>query len=73
MRTNQGRALQLGYYPQVVLAGRRLNDGMARWVLEQLVLVMARRSVVIAGALTHFACDFLLFIISCLVYSCLLT
>jgi len=44
------KAEQLGYYPQVVLAGRRLNDGMARWVVEQLVLVMARRSVVIAGA-----------------------
>jgi UDP-N-acetyl-D-galactosamine dehydrogenase len=44
------KAEQLGYYPQVVLAGRRLNDGMARWIVEQLVLVMARRSVVIAGA-----------------------
>jgi UDP-N-acetyl-D-galactosamine dehydrogenase len=44
------KAEQLGYYPQVVLAGRRLNDGMARWVVEQLVLVMAQRSVVIAGA-----------------------
>lgn len=44
------KAEQLGYYPQVVLAGRRLNEGMARWVVEQLVLVMARRSVVIAGA-----------------------
>ena len=44
------KAEQLGYYPQVVLAGRRLNDGLARWVVEQLVLVMARRSVVIAGA-----------------------
>ena len=34
---------ELGYHPQVVLAGRRINDGMARWVAEQLVLEMARR------------------------------
>jgi len=44
------KAEQLGYHPQVVLAGRRINDGMSRWVVEQLVLEMARRSKVIAGA-----------------------
>lgn len=44
------KAEQLGYHPQVVLAGRRINDGMGRWVVEQLVLEMARRGVVIAGA-----------------------
>ena len=44
------KAEQLGYYPQVVLAGRRINDGMGRWVVEQLVLEMALRGHVIAGA-----------------------
>ena len=44
------KAEQLGYHPQVVLAGRRINDGMGRWVVEQLVLEMARRGHVIAGA-----------------------
>jgi UDP-N-acetyl-D-galactosamine dehydrogenase len=44
------RAEQLGYHPQVVLAGRRINDGMGRWLVEQLVLEMARRGLVIAGA-----------------------
>ena len=44
------KAEQLGYHPQVVLAGRRINDGMGRWVVEQLVLEMARRGMVIAGA-----------------------
>jgi UDP-N-acetyl-D-galactosamine dehydrogenase len=34
----------------VVLAGRRINDGMGRWLVEQLVLVLARRGLVIAGA-----------------------
>ena len=44
------KAEQLGYYPQVVLAGRRINDGMGSWVVEQLVLEMARKGMVIAGA-----------------------
>ena len=44
------KAEQLGYHPQVVLAGRRINDGMGRWVVEQLVLEMARMGMVIAGA-----------------------
>ena len=44
------KAEQLGYHPQVVLAGRRINDGMGRWLVEQLVLELARRGLVIAGA-----------------------
>ena len=28
---------ELGYHPQVVLAGRRINDGMGRWLAEQVV------------------------------------
>ena len=44
------KADQLGYHPQVVLAGRRINDGMGTWVVEQLVLEMAQRGMVIAGA-----------------------
>jgi UDP-N-acetyl-D-galactosamine dehydrogenase len=38
-----------GYHPHLVLAGRRINDGMGRWLVEQLVLEMARRSQVIGG------------------------
>jgi UDP-N-acetyl-D-galactosamine dehydrogenase len=43
------KAEQLGYHPEVVLAGRRINDGMGRWLVEQLVLAMARRGQVIGG------------------------
>lgn len=39
---------ELGYQPQVVLAGRRINDGMGRWLVDQLVMHMARRGLVIA-------------------------
>lgn len=44
------KAEQLGYHPQVVLAGRRINDGMGRWVVEQLVLRMAQNGMLISGA-----------------------
>lgn len=41
---------EVGYHPQVVLAGRRINDGMGRWLAEQLVLELARRGQQIVGA-----------------------
>jgi UDP-N-acetyl-D-galactosamine dehydrogenase len=41
---------EVGYHPQVVLAGHRINDGMGRWVTEQLVLELARRRQQIVGA-----------------------
>jgi UDP-N-acetyl-D-galactosamine dehydrogenase len=44
------RAEQLGYHPQVVLAGRRINDGMAHWLIEQLVIGLAERHLPIVGA-----------------------
>lgn len=44
------KAEQLGYVPQVVLSGRRINDSMGRWVVEQLVLEMAQRGMIISGA-----------------------
>lgn len=44
------KAEQLGYHPQVVLAGRRINDGMGRWLAEQLVLALAQRRQQVVGA-----------------------
>ncbi len=31
------KAEQLGYHPQVILAGRRINDGMGKFIAEQVV------------------------------------
>ncbi len=41
------KAVQLGYHPQVILAGRRINDGMGKFVAEQVVkkLIQAGRNV----------------------------
>lgn len=41
---------ELGYHPEIVLAGRRINDRMASWVVEQLILVMAQKRIPIGGA-----------------------
>lgn len=43
------KAEQLGYHPQVVLAGRRINDGMGRWLADQLVLGLAQRHQEVVG------------------------
>ncbi len=40
-------AEQVNYHPQVVLAGRRINDGMGRYVAEQTILQLATAGAVI--------------------------
>ncbi len=44
------KAEMLGYHPQVILAGRRINDGMGKYVAEQTVKHMARAGRQIRGA-----------------------
>jgi UDP-N-acetyl-D-glucosamine/UDP-N-acetyl-D-galactosamine dehydrogenase len=36
------RAEQVGYHPEVILAGRRINDSMGRYVAQKLVKLLAR-------------------------------
>lgn len=36
------KAQKLGYHPEVLLAGRRINDGMAKYVAEQTIKQMIR-------------------------------
>ena len=40
---------QCGYVPEIVLAGRKINDNMGKWVVDQLVMHMARRSLQIGN------------------------
>jgi UDP-N-acetyl-D-galactosamine dehydrogenase len=44
------KAEQLGYHPQIILAGRRLNDGMGAWVAARLVKAMLKRRIHVEGA-----------------------
>jgi len=44
------KAQSIGYHPEVILAGRRLNDGMGAYVASQLVKAMTRKSIQVNGA-----------------------
>lgn len=44
------KAQAIGYHPEIILAGRRLNDGMGRYVASQLVKEMLKRCIQIQGA-----------------------
>ena len=44
------KAKLLGYYPEIVLAGRKINDNMGQWVAEQVILEMSRRTIIIEKA-----------------------
>lgn len=44
------KAEQIGYLPQVILAGRRINDGMGKYVAENTVKQMIQSGKVIKGA-----------------------
>lgn len=44
------KAEALGYHPQVILAGRRINDNMASYVAEQLVKAMIAKRIQVNGA-----------------------
>ena len=44
------KAQQIGYHPEVILSGRRINDGMGRHVAERVIRLLTRRRVHAAGA-----------------------
>ena len=44
------KAEMLGYHPQVILAGRRINDGMAKFVAEKTVKTMIAAGFHVKGA-----------------------
>jgi len=44
------KAQEVGYHPEVILAGRRINDGMGRYVADQVVRLMLKRSIAVAGS-----------------------
>lgn len=44
------KAESIGYHPQIILAGRRLNDGMGAHVVAQLVKSMTKRRLQVDGA-----------------------
>jgi len=44
------KAQSLGYHPEIILAGRRLNDNMGSYVVSQLVKCMTKKRLQVDGA-----------------------
>ena len=44
------KAQEVGYHPEIILAGRRMNDGMGAWIAAQVVKLMIRKDVVIKNS-----------------------
>ncbi|MFT0546334.1 Vi polysaccharide biosynthesis UDP-N-acetylglucosamine C-6 dehydrogenase TviB [Allopusillimonas ginsengisoli] len=44
------KAQAIGYHPEIILAGRRLNDSMGSYVVSQLVKAMTKRCIQVQGS-----------------------
>jgi len=44
------KAQSIGYHPEIILAGRRLNDAMGAYVVTQLVKAMIKKKIQVEGA-----------------------
>jgi UDP-N-acetyl-D-galactosamine dehydrogenase len=44
------KAQELGYHPEIILAGRRLNDSMGDYVAAQIVKLMIKKGISVNGA-----------------------
>ncbi len=44
------KAQSIGYHPEIILAGRRLNDGMGVYVVAQLIKALIQRCIRVKGA-----------------------
>lgn len=44
------KAQEFGYHPEIILAGRRINDGMGKFVSSQVIKQMIHKGIQISGA-----------------------
>ena len=44
------KATEIGYHPEMILAGRRINDGMGAYVAQQLVKLMTERRIMVGDS-----------------------
>ena len=44
------RAQEFGYHPEIILAGRRLNDSMGEYIASQVVKLMIKKEISVNGA-----------------------
>ena len=44
------KAIELGYHPEVILAGRRINDGMGKFIAAEMVKLLIKKDIRVKGA-----------------------
>ena len=44
------KAQEAGYHPEIILAGRRLNDGMGEYVAHEVIKLMVKKDIPVKGA-----------------------
>lgn len=44
------KAQEIGYHPEIILAGRRINDGMGEYVAHEVVKLMVKKDIPVKGA-----------------------
>jgi UDP-N-acetyl-D-galactosamine dehydrogenase len=44
------KATEIGYHPEMILAGRRINDGMGAYVAQQIIKLMTERRLMVADS-----------------------
>src|SRR6266403_1519384 len=44
------KATEIGYHPEMILAGRRINDGMGAYVAQQIVKLMTERRIMVGDS-----------------------
>jgi UDP-N-acetyl-D-galactosamine dehydrogenase len=44
------KAQEVGYHPEIILAGRRMNDGMGAWIASQIVKLMIKKDITVKNA-----------------------
>ena len=44
------KAQEYGYHPEIILAGRRMNDGMGKYVASEVVKLMVQNDITVKGS-----------------------
>jgi UDP-N-acetyl-D-galactosamine dehydrogenase len=44
------KATEIGYHPEMILAGRRINDGMGAYIAQQIIKLMTERRIMVADS-----------------------
>jgi UDP-N-acetyl-D-galactosamine dehydrogenase len=44
------KAIEVGYHPEIILAGRRLNDGMGGYVADEVIKLLVKKGMQVVGS-----------------------